>query len=191
MKALKFLMGGVLCASLLEGSATLGSSAPMRDGKHDFDFLFGTWKSHYKVMKPEARLTKRANDPREWYEFDGVNRVRPLMDGAGNLDDGTFYRPTGTTRAITLRLYSAKMHQWSLYWATADAGLGLPAQVGRFDEHGVGDFLADDTWNGKPVIVRYHWTHSAKSWHFEQSFSADHGKTWEVNWISQSIQKVG
>jgi len=38
--------------------------------------------------------------------------------------------------------------------------------------------------------VRYVWSDiTPKSAHFEQSFSPDGGKTWEVNWIS-SITRV-
>jgi hypothetical protein len=48
---------------------------------------------------------------------------------------------------------------------------------------GVGTFFADDTLNGQPICVRFRWTqtHTASpSW--EQAFSPDAGKTWEVNW---------
>jgi hypothetical protein len=52
--------------------------------------------------------------------------------------------------------------------------------VGRF-EKGVGTFYADDEFNGKPIRVRYLWTHTPNP-HWEQAFSDDGGKTWETNW---------
>ena len=58
-----------------------------------------------------------------------------------------------------------------------------PAQVGRL-EHGRGDFLADDVWNGIPIRVVYRWTVvSPTEARWEQAFSADGGGTWEVNWV--------
>jgi len=37
---------------------------------------------------------------------------------------------------------------------------------------------------GRAILVRYEWNDiSPKSARMQQSFSADGGKTWEVNWI--------
>lgn len=82
-----------------------------------------------------------------------------------------------------MRMYNAQSHQWTLWWGLRERGLIPPPQVGHFNANGIGEFYADDTWKGTPVIVRYHWRGGAKP-HFEQAFSSDHGKTWETNWIS-------
>jgi hypothetical protein len=84
---------------------------------------------------------------------------------------------------MTLRTYSADTHQWTLWWGTKKLGVSPPPQIGHFDSNGVGEFFADDTWYGTPVIVRYRWDTVNGLPHFEQAFSADHGKTWETNWI--------
>jgi len=43
--------------------------------------------------------------------------------------------------------------------------------------------------NGKSILVRYAWTDmTTTSPHFEQSFSDDGGKTWEVNWITDQTR---
>jgi hypothetical protein len=56
--------------------------------------------------------------------------------------------------------------------------------LGRF-ENGVGTFYSDDTLRGKPVRVRFVWSNiTATTAHWEQAFSPDGGKTWEVNWIT-------
>lgn len=86
---------------------------------------------------------------------------------------------------MTLRLHNETTHQWSLYWGTKAHGLALPPQVGEFNTLGIGDFYANDTFAGKPIIVRYRWTLRAPNHpHFEQAFSADNGRTWETNWTT-------
>jgi hypothetical protein len=48
----------------------------------------------------------------------------------------------------------------------------------------VGIFLADDTFEGRPIRVRSIWsdiTPVAARW--QQAFSQDGGASWETNWI--------
>jgi hypothetical protein len=45
---------------------------------------------------------------------------------------------------------------------------------------------AQELWKGRAVLVRYEWTDiSPKSALMQQAFSADGGKSWEVNWICE------
>jgi hypothetical protein len=63
--------------------------------------------------------------------------------------------------------------------------LSGPPQVGEFTA-GRGEFYAQDVWKGRAVYIRYQWMNlSPKSARMEQAFSADGGKTWEVNWICE------
>jgi hypothetical protein len=56
--------------------------------------------------------------------------------------------------------------------------------VGRFVD-GVGTFLSDETFNGRPIVVRFVWSDlTERTAHWEQAFSTDRGTTWEVNWIT-------
>ena len=58
-----------------------------------------------------------------------------------------------------------------------------PPVVGTFHD-GVGTFLADDTFNGRPIRVRFVWSRIAPtSCHWEQAFSTDRGATWETNLV--------
>jgi hypothetical protein len=49
-----------------------------------------------------------------------------------------------------------------------------------------GEFYDQEDWQGRAVLVRYVWTDiSPRAARMEQSFSADGGKSWEVNWICE------
>jgi hypothetical protein len=149
-----------------------------RDGRKDFDFLFGTWHTHY------MRLRHVLQNDHEWYGCDGTSTVRPFWRGNANLEDGDLRCPQQYIRGMTVRLYNPATHQWSLWWGTEKAGLTEPPQVGHFDANGVGLFYADDTWHGRPIVVRYKWSVMNGRPHFEQAFSVNHGKTWETNWTT-------
>ncbi len=161
--------------------AKAGSQPPVteRDGQYDFDFEIGTWKLHL------SRLLHPLTGSTTWVEFDGTSVARKIWDGRANLDEFEANGPTGPLEGLTLRLYDPQSHQWSLYWANSKAGtLGGPPNVGEF-KNGRGEFLCQDTFNGRMILIRYVWSDiTPNSAQFEQSFSDDGGKTWEVNWIS-------
>jgi hypothetical protein len=150
-------------------------AAAARDGQHDFDFLFGRWKIHLRRRQPAANA---------WAEFDGYGIYRKVWDGRANLNEFEAEGPDGHVEGLTLRTYNPGTRQWSLYWASSRDGILAPPQVGEFHD-GVGEFYAQDTIEGRSVFVRYVWSRiTADSAHFEQAFSADGGRTWDVNWIS-------
>jgi hypothetical protein len=156
-------------------------NASQRDGQHDFDFLYGSWKAHLK------RLVKPLTGSTTWVEFDGAAKCGPVWGGKANLDTLEVDDAKTSTHieGLTLRIYNPASHQWSLYWANAKNGvLSLPATVGSFDGKGRGEFYDQEEYEGRMIFVRYVWSNiTPTSAHFEQSFSADGGKTWEVNWI--------
>ena len=48
-----------------------------------------------------------------------------------------------------------------------------------------GEFVSDETLDGRPIRVRFVLSDiTPTSCRFEQAFSDDGGKTWEVNWIA-------
>ena len=158
-------------------------SPELRDGQHDFDFEIGSWKLHLK------RLAHPLTGSTTWTEFDGTVVARKIWDGRANLDEFLADSPSGHVEGLTLRLYSPESHQWSLYWASSKAGtLAGPPQVGEF-KNGRGEFYCQDTYNGRMILIRYAWSDiTPNSAHFEQAFSDDGGKTWEVNWITDQTR---
>lgn len=167
-----------LAATLLAQPAATPVASP-RDGQHDFDFEMGKWQIHLK------RMLHPLSGSAEWVEFDGTSVTRPVWEGRAQIEEFETTSAAGRVEGMTLRLYDPKARQWSLYWANAKTGqLGLPPTVGEF-RNGVGEFYDQEPYNGRQILVRYQWSRiTPDSAHFEQAFSDDGGRTWEVNWIT-------
>jgi hypothetical protein len=154
------------------------ATAAARDGQHDFDFNIGTWKTHIR------RLNKPLTGSSEWSEMNGIVSVRKIWDGKANLEEIEADAPSGHFEGLTMRLYDPKSRQWNLSWANAAAAALEQPNFGGF-ENGRGEFYDQESYGGKTILVRQIYsgiTHDA--YHFEQSFSADHGRTWEPNFVA-------
>ncbi len=154
--------------------------APEPHCPSDFDFFIGEWNVAHRRLK--VRLAQCT----EWETFSGYTVVKKILGGFGNVDDNLLHLPSGTYRAATLRSYDAKTKNWSIWWldARTPGALDVPV-VGTFDG-GVGIFIAKDTFEGKPIVVRFMWSiPQSDSPKWEQAFSQDGGKTWETNWIME------
>lgn len=167
--------------------STAALATPTADpgsGVHDFDFYMGKWRVHHR------RLKERLAGSTEWQEFEGTSEAWPLLSGAGNIDDNVLELPAGTYRAVSLRSYDPDSGQWSIWWLDARSPRGPldPPVVGSFKD-GIGTFQCDDTFNGKPIVVRFIWSNITEtSTRWEQAFSPDGGETWESNWIMESTR---
>lgn len=148
-----------------------------RPGERDFDFLTGRWHVSHR------RLRRRLAGDDTWQIFGGTCDARPLLDGMGNVDDNVVELPAGTYRAVGLRAFDAASGQWAIWWLDARDPHRLdPPVVGGF-ANGIGDFHADDTFDGRPIRVRFRWTEvDTNTPRWEQAFSTDAGSTWETNW---------
>jgi hypothetical protein len=157
-----------------------------RDGQHDFDFELGHWNIHLK------RLQHPLTGSTTWVEFDGTSVTRKVWDGRSQIEEfETDSAAGGHIEGLTLRLYNPQTHQWSLYWANSKIGTMDPPQVGQF-KNGRGEFFGHDTLNGKAIVIRFVWSNTTTDKpHFEQSFSADGGQTWELNWITDQTRVNG
>ena len=143
---------------------------------HDFDFIGGRWTS---TQRRRTRILAGSDD---WYEFTATLDCQVLLDGNATFD--VMRAPERGIEGITLRLFDPAQKVWRIWWATAQTGdLDVPVE-GTFAD-GTGTFECDDTWEGRPVRVRYQWLDTASAQpRWEQSFSPDEGQTWEVNWSS-------
>lgn len=160
-------------------TATAAPAMPEQPGIHDFDFLAGEWRIRHR------RLKERLAGSTEWVEFTGTQKAQLVMGGQGNIDDNVIDLPGGAYRAVTLRAFDPKTGLWSIWWLDGRTPQGPlePPMRGRF-QNGVGLFYADETFNGKPIKVRFIWSNITKtSARWEQAFSPDGGKTWETNWV--------
>jgi hypothetical protein len=156
----------------------LAADAPPRDGQHDFDFEIGTWKTHLQ------RRVHPLTGSNEWTEMDGISTVRKILDGRANLVELVADGPGGHFEGMNLRLYHSETRQWYLHFANARDGALSPPTIGEF-ENGRGEFYSQDTLGGRAILVRFVISDiTATSCRFEQAFSDDGGKTWEVNWIA-------
>jgi hypothetical protein len=148
-----------------------------RDGSRDFDFEIGTWKTHLK------RLLHPLTGSTEWGEYDGTTVVRKVWGGRANLVELEVHGSTGKFEGLNLRLYDPQSHQWSLNFAGTDGVLSQPT-IGEF-KNGRGEFFDQEVVNGRAILVRFIISIvNPNLCHFEQAFSDDGGKTWEVNWIA-------
>jgi len=166
----------------LAGTANVrgAQTAPVRDGSHDFDFLYGTWLMH------NWRQTKPLSGSQVWGKFDATDKCEPLPGGLGNEDvmrTDQFFKKGFV--GLTIRLYDPATGLWRLYWVdnmNSHGDAGQP-NIGKFSGN-IGIFDEKLTYHGKAVIDRYTWTKFGKgakvTAHFEESMSQDGGKTWEV-----------
>lgn len=156
----------------------LPDSSGMRDGQHDFDFEIGAWKTKLR------RMVDPLSGTQTWVEYEGTTVVKKVFNGMANLVELTAGGPAGHFKGISLRLYNPQAHQWSLNFANMKNGVMTTPTIGEFKD-GRGEFYSQETLNGRAILVKFVISKiTADSCRFEQSFSDDGGKTWELNWIA-------
>jgi hypothetical protein len=110
--------------------------------------------------------------------------VRKVWNGQASLVELEADGPAGHFEGLNLRLYNPQAHQWSLNFANRNSGVLSQPTVGEF-KNGRGEFYDQETLNGRAIFVRFVISDiTPNSCRFEQAFSEDGGKTWEVNWIA-------
>lgn len=180
--AAPFILALALLSAATGARSANADVPPQPDGSHDFDFELGHWKIHLK------KLVHPLTGSREWVEFDGTSVTRKVWDGRAELEEFETDSPSGHIEGLTLRTYNPQTQQWYLTWVNSKDGLVTPPQIGSF-KNGQGEFYGQDTVNGKVVYVRFIWSKTNTAMpHFEQSFSEDGGRTWEVNWITDQTR---
>ena len=150
----------------------------LRDGQHDFDFEIGKWVTHL------WRLEHPLSHSNSWVEYWGTTAVSKVWNGRANLVELDVNGLAGRIEALSLRLYNPQSRQWSLNFASSAGGTMNPPTIGKF-KNGRGEFYDKETLNGRAILVRFVISDiKPDSCRFEQAFSEDDGKTWEINWIA-------
>jgi hypothetical protein len=107
-----------------------------------------------------------------------------VWNGRANLVELEVDSPKSHIEALSLRLYNSESHQWRLNFANSAGGTMATPSIGEF-HNGRGEFIDQETFGARTILVRFVITKvTPTSCHFEQSYSDDGGKTWEVNWIA-------
>ena len=150
--------------------------------RSDFDFWIGRWQQRNR------RLRERLAGCDKWDEFDSTSVAWSMLDGLANVDEfRTDYG--GGYVGMSVRLFDPSTHTWSIYWA--DSRFPGPLEqpvVGSFSGD-VGVFECRDTFDGEPILVRFTWSQiDSPTVRWEQAFSADEGKTWETNHVTESTR---
>jgi hypothetical protein len=156
--------------------ATIVRSRPGGTAR-DFDFWIGCWNVRNR------RLRQRLAGSDEWEEFASTVTARRILDGMGN-EDRFCTEHDGGFVGMSFRFFDPETGLWSIYWADSRRpGVLDPPLFGGFDGD-VGVFHGEDTFEGRPIRVRFVWSGVASATpRWEQAFSDDGGETWETNWV--------
>ena len=159
---------------------TAGSAIP-RDGRHDFDWNAGTWKTHIQ------RLLEPLSGSKTWVSYEGIVTVRPALGGLANVEEVEANGPS-RIELVNVRTYDPQSRQWILNGANSRQGTLEQPAFGSF-ENGRGVFYDQEPFNESMVLVRQTFFNiTPTSYSFEQAFSADGGRTWEPNFRANLVR---
>src|SRR5690606_24344640 len=181
LRLLTLAIALLIAAASSPGLAGAQAAAPaaLRDGRHDFDFEFGSWTV---VLR---RLAEPLTGSDRWVECSGTSVVREVWNGKANLGELEVDCPGGAIQGLSFRLYQPETRQWQIRWASSRDGELGPPMIGGFDGSGRAEFYNQELFGGRAVYVRFIFSGIARdTFRFEQAFSADGGQSWETNWIA-------
>jgi hypothetical protein len=178
-----FFASTILLSVTSNGQKKIGMDTTMKhNGQADFDTHFGNWETTLK------RLKNPLSGSTTWVEYKGTTIVKSVCNGRANLVELDVKGEAGHIEGMSLRLYNPETKQWSLNFASLRDGTMTIPTIGEF-KNGIGEFFNEDTFNGKKILVRFVISKTSKnSIHFEQAFSEDNGKNWEINWIADDTR---
>ena len=157
-------------------SSLPAAAAAQRDGSHDFDWDIGAWQTH------QRRRLHPLTGSSTWVDYNGTDVVKKLWNGA-NTGMIEAAGPAGRLEIFTIRLYNPDSHQWAITFINSAAGTLAPILTGEF-KNGRAEFYDQEPYKDRQILVRFAISDiTADTCRFEQSFSDDGGKTWEVNFI--------
>ena len=156
-----------------------GAGQELRDGSHDFDFNFGVWHTHItRVLNPLTGADRTM-------VLDGTVTVRRIWGGRAQLEEIEADGPKGHWEGLTLFLYNPEAHQWSQTFIASKSGELAAPTVGEFKD-GRGELYANDTFDGRTIVVRGVWSDIKPDSHsYTESYSVDGGATWHPAFIAK------
>ena len=167
-------------------TATAATPLPsLPDAPRDWDFLIGRWRVKHR------RLRQRLSGNSDWDTFGGTCVNWPVLGGHGNADDNVMDLPSGTIRGMGLCARDSGNGDWLSWWIDSrnPSVIGPPLR-GRFAD-GIGTFVGAEELDGRRVLTRVQWSKiTANSVRWEQASSADGGRQWETNWISEFTRQA-
>jgi hypothetical protein len=172
------LLAGPLSAAG-QTPSPIPAAAAARDGRHDFDFNIGAWRTHiHRRVRPLAGAA-------EMIDLSGTVTNRKIWGGRASMEEIEADGPNGHWEGMSLFLYNPAAHQWSQTFfngkAVDPASSGL---VGEFHD-GRGELFSTDTLNGRAILVRGVWSNITPDAHrYQESYSGDGGRSWEVEFTA-------
>src|SRR5215472_6682174 len=104
-------VGVIFALTTIAYAPTSAATCPagVRDGSHDFDFIYGKWRM------PNHRLTKRLAGSHDWVDFITCDEGSPLPGGIGDIDywKASYWKDFV---GVTVRTYDGKTGLWRIYW---------------------------------------------------------------------------
>jgi hypothetical protein len=178
--ALRFcILACCLAAGGTVQAAEPASTAPaVRDGRHDFDFNLGNWRSHIRRMKNPLSGSS------EWTDLEGTVAVRKVWDGRAQLEEIEADGPSGHWEAATFFLYNPEARQWSQNYVNGHDGMLRVPMIGEY-RNGKVELFDQETYKGRSILLRATWSEIKPDSHrYEEAFSDDGGRTWETNIVA-------
>jgi hypothetical protein len=149
---------------------------------HDFDFNYGTWRTHIKYRRGSSHTPA-------WGQQTGTVTLRKVWNGRGLLEEISVGGADGFV-GLTLYLYDPQTHEWSQSYADSSDGKFGPAMIGTFS-HGRGELFGQDTYGGKLVLQRGVWSDiRTDAHHFEIDVSDNGGTSWQPVFIA-ALTRIG
>lgn len=177
MKFAQFVFAGTALAIAIQPACAqdpMPSVVVERDGSHDFDFSAGLWKTHLR------RRVHPLTGSNEFIELNGTVNTHEVWGGRAHLEEIEADGPNGHWEGLSLFLYDPTAHQWSQTFVNSKVGAFDAGLIGSF-KNGRGELFESDALNGRSILVRGVWSDITPASHrYEESYSADGGKTWEV-----------
>lgn len=175
---------GNTTASSAEAPDLVGTAVPRlksfpykteNDGS-EFDFLASRlWK-----VKAHKRVGRFQNSEK-WEDFEGIEDSRGLPGNRGMVEHLTFPKARPGFELVIVRLFDPGTKTWAIYDAHNPHKKVEAPMFGSF-HGGLGIFIGYDRIDGVDVVVRYIWTQDPVHPRFQQEFSNDGGKSWEIDW---------